>query len=125
MNIFTWALQIVLALLILMGSANQLFNYDAIAQLYPVYKEVPHAFWIIYAVLALASAAGLLLTKIAPRATVIGAAVLTVEGIIFAILYAKYDGFYPSVAAWAAWTLIPVAIAAFIVYRRAGIVAMR
>jgi hypothetical protein len=119
MNIFTWALQIVLALLILMGSANQLFNYDAIAQLYPVYKEVPHAFWIIYAIVALAGAAGLVLTKALPRATPIAALVLAIEGIIFAVLYAKYDGFVPNVAAWALWTLVPVALELFIVYRRA------
>ena len=118
MNIVLWILQGLLALLFAAGSVQQLFTYDKLAGQYAIYKALPQAFWIGYAVVAILCCLGLLLTRVWPIATPIAATVLAVQGVIFASLYAYHAGFQPSFAMWAAWTLGPVAIAAFIAYAR-------
>jgi len=118
MNIVLWVLQVMLALLFAAGSVQQLFTYDRLAEQYPIYKALPQAFWAVYAIIAILCCLGLLLTRVWPIATPIAATVLVVQGVIFAALYAYHAGFQPSFAMWAAWTLGPVAVAAFIAYGR-------
>ena len=123
MNILLWILQVLLALFFTMASVNQLFNYDKLAQQYVIYRDLPHGFWVVYAIVALLCAAGLVLTKAGPLVTPIAAVVLAVQGLIFAGLYAHYAGFYPSFLMWSLWTLGPVIVAAFIAYARLSVKA--
>jgi len=118
MNILLWALQVVLALYFGMAAVNQLFNYDKLVQQYAIYKDLPQGFWIVYGIVALLCAIGMFLTKAGRLITPISALVLTVQAILFAGLVARYDGFGPSVFAWAFWTLVPAIVAAFIAYER-------
>jgi hypothetical protein len=118
MNILLWILQVALALFFTMASVNQLFNYGYLAQQYVIYRAMPQGFWAVYAIVALACAVGLVLTKAAPRVTPIAALVLAVQGLLFAGLYAYYAGFNPSFLMWSLWTLGPVIVAAFIAYAR-------
>jgi DoxX-like family len=123
MNIVLWILQVVLALFFTMASLNQLFDYDKLAQQYAIYKALPQGFWVVYGVIALLCALGLVLTKVWPLATPIAAIVLAVQGVIFAGLYAHYAGFQPSFLMWSLWTLGPVIMAAFIAYARFSAIA--
>ena len=118
MNIVLWILQVLLALLFAMGSVQQLFNYDKLAGQYAIYKALPQPFWIGYAIVAVLCCLGLVLTRVWPIATPVAATILAVQGVIFAGLYAYHAGFQPSFMMWAAWTLGPVAVAAFIAYGR-------
>jgi hypothetical protein len=118
MNILLWILQVGLALLNTMGAVQQLFNYDTLAQQFPIYQALPHGFWIVYGTVSLLGALGLVLTKVGRLVTPIAALVLTVQGLLFAGLTAHYDGFTPSVFAWAMWTLVPSILTAFIAYAR-------
>jgi hypothetical protein len=118
MNILLWILQVTLALFFAMASMNQLFNYPKLSQQFEIYRALPRAFWAVYAVVALCGAVGLVLTSFWPLATPVAAAMLALQGLIFAGLYARFAGFKPSVLMWGVWTLGPVVIAAFIAYAR-------
>ena len=118
MNILLWILQAALAAFFAMAALQQLFNYDKLTEQFAIYKAVPRPFWVGYALISLACALGLVLTVAGPMVTPVAAAVLAVQGLIFAGLYAHYAGFRPSFAMWAGWTLTPVAVAAFIAYGR-------
>jgi hypothetical protein len=118
MNIVLWILQVALALFFAMAAVQQLFNYDKLTEQFAIYKALPRPFWVGYAIISLACAVGLVLTMVSPVITPIAALVLTVQGLIFASLYAHYAGFRPSFAMWAGWTLSPVVVAAFIAYAR-------
>lgn len=118
MNIVLWVLQVVLALFFTMASVNQLFNYDKLAQQYVIYRTLPQGFWVVYGIVALLCALGLVLTKAGPLVTPIAALVLAMQGALFAGLYAYYAGFEPSLLMWSLWTLSPVIMAAFIAYAR-------
>lgn len=125
MNILLWVLQVVLALFFTMASMNQLFNYEKLAQQYAIYKALPQGFWIVYAIVSLLCALGLVLTKVAPPVTPLAAMILVVQGLIFAALYAHYAGFQPSFMMWSTWTLGPVVVAAFIAYARFSALAQQ
>src|SRR4029453_3187842 len=118
MNILLWILQVFLALFFTMAAANQLFNYQKLTEQYAIYKALPQPFWVVWAIISILCALGLVLTIIAPQATPIAALVLAVQGAIFAGLYAYHAGFRPTFAMWAMWTLGPVIVAAFIAYAR-------
>ena len=118
MNIVLWFLQIMLVLLIGMGSVNQLFNFEDISRQYAPYKALPRTFWTAYAIIALACAIGLLSTRISPKITAIAAMVFFAQSLAFAAIYAHSAGFKPSIAMWAVWTLGPAAVAGFIAYGR-------
>jgi hypothetical protein len=118
MNTLLWVLQVLLALFFTMGAVNQLFNYDELTKRYVVYKALPRKFWVVYGIVSLLCALGLVLTKAGPLVTPIAALVLAVQGALFARLYAYHAGFYPSLLMWSLWTLGPVIVAAFIAYAR-------
>ncbi|HEV2677132.1 MAG TPA: DoxX family protein [Aliidongia sp.] len=122
MNILLWVLQVALALFFCMASMNQLFSYAKLSQQFAIYKALPQGFWVVYAIVALFGALGLVLTSVWPVATPIAAATLAVQGLVFAALYARYAGFRPSVLMWGLWTLGPVVVAAFIAYGRCTLV---
>ena len=116
MNILLWVLQVMLALFFTMGAVQQLFNYDKISKQYVIYKVLPRGFWAGYGSLTLLCALGLILTMVWPLVTPIAALILAVQGAFFAGLYAYHAGFRPSFLMWALWTVVPVAVAAFISY---------
>lgn len=118
MKILLWTIQILLAIFFTLGAANQLFNYDRIAEQYIVYRSVPQLFWIVYASIALLCTLGLVMTKVWPLGTAIAALVLAVQGTLFAGLYAYHAGFEPSFVLWAFWTLTPVVLASFVAWAR-------
>lgn len=118
MNTVLWVLQVILALFFGLASINQLFNFDNLSEQYLIYRNLPHGFWVGYAIVSLVCVIGLLITRVWPQATPIAASVLAVQGLVFAGLYAYHAGFQPSLLMWAAWTLVPVILAAFVAYAR-------
>jgi hypothetical protein len=123
MNILLWVLQVGLALFFTMASVNQLFNYNTLAEQFIIYRVLPQGFWIVYAIVALMCALGLVLTRVTPMVTPVAALVLAVQGAVFAGLYAYHAGFLPSVLMWGLWTLGPVIVAAFIASARFSAIA--
>ncbi len=119
MNILLWILQAVLALQAFAGGAYKIFSFDQLANS-PSMSALPRAGWGAVGVLEMICAVLLIIpsaTKWRPVLTPVGAAVLAVESLVLAGLYARH-----SVAMTASnplvWVLFSAALAAFVAYGR-------
>lgn len=91
MDVFLWILQAVLALLYFSGGAYKLFKFDELATQLPA---LPHGAWRALGVLEIAGAVLLIVPAAVnwmPDLTPIAAAVLAVETLALAALYARYS----------------------------------
>src|SRR5262245_31308138 len=91
MNILLWVLQIALAVLYLSGGAYKAFKFDELAKQMPA---LPHGGWRALGVLEMLG--GVLLVvpaalKWMPHLTPLAAAVLALETLGLALLYARYS----------------------------------
>ncbi len=93
MNVILWILQAVLALFCLAGGAYKILGFDELAKM-PATAALPRGGWaavgifeIICGVLLIVPAA----TKWMPALTPIAAALLVVESVALALLYARYS----------------------------------
>ena len=125
MNILLWVLQVALALQSFAGGAYKIFMFDQLANT-PAMSALPRGGWgavgaleMVCAVLLIVPAA----TKWMPVLTPLAAAVLAVESLILAALYAQH-----SLALSASNPLVYVAmsavLAAFVAYGRYSLVRL-
>ena len=84
MNIFLWVLQIALAFLYVSGGAYKTFKFDALAN---HMRALPRGGWRALGVLEMAG--GVLL--VIPAVTAVAAAVLAIETLALAAVYARYS----------------------------------
>lgn len=117
MNVVLWIVQAVLALLYLSGGAYKVFSFDELAT---HMQALPRAGWSVLGLIEIVG--GLLLvvpaaSKWKPVLTPLAAAVLAVETLGLAVLYARYSlelaATNPMV-----WALVMGVLAAFVAYRR-------
>ena len=119
MNILLWVLQVALALLNLAGGAYKLLKFDELAQV-PATGALPRGGWGALGVLEILCAVLLIVPAAAkwmPLLTPLAAAVLALEGLALAGLYARYSlelaATNPLV-----WSLVMGLLAAFVAYGR-------
>ncbi|HVM32614.1 MAG TPA: hypothetical protein VMU88_05725 [bacterium] len=110
MNILLWILQVLLALWNLTGAFYMMGHYEVLAKAWAL-ADLPKPFWILYGILQILFALGLLLPKLAARSA-IGLALLVLLGIA---LFAQYSG------AGLLWAFIPAALLAFVAYGRGSL----
>ena len=110
MNILLWVLQIALAFLYVSGGAYKVFKFDALAT---HMRALPRGGWRALGVLEMVGAVLLLI----PAFTSLAAAVLALETLALAALYARYSlklaATNPMV-----WAVVMGLLAAFVAYCR-------
>jgi hypothetical protein len=117
MNVLLWALQIALALLYLSGGAYKVFRFDELAN---QMRALSRDGWRVLGVLEMVGAVLLVVPAAAgwmPHLTPLAAAVLAVETLVLAALYACYS-LKLTAANPLVWALVMGLLSAFVVYGR-------
>jgi uncharacterized membrane protein YphA (DoxX/SURF4 family) len=117
MNILLWVLQIALAFLYLSGGAYKTFKFDELAN---QMRAIPRGGWRALGVLEMLGAVLLVVpaaTKWMPFLTPLAAAVLALETLALAGLYARYS-MKLTAANPLPWSLVMGLLAAFVAYGR-------
>jgi uncharacterized membrane protein YphA (DoxX/SURF4 family) len=116
MNIFMWVLQILAALLYGSSGVMKVFMFDKISQDVPSFGALPREAWMILGILELVCTVGLIVPAAfhwQPRLTILAAAVLAVESLVFVGVHIKYREIMPMILSGALGLLM-----AFIAYGR-------
>jgi uncharacterized membrane protein YphA (DoxX/SURF4 family) len=124
MNVLLWIVQALLALAYFAGGAYKVFSFDELAKT-PAGAALPQGAWAALGSLEMVGAFLLVVpaaTGWKPMLTPLAAAVLAVETFALAILYARYS---LEIAATnpLVWAVVIGALAAFVAYGRAALVA--
>jgi hypothetical protein len=117
MNILLWVLQVALALLYLSGGAYKAFKFDELARQMPA---LSHGGWRVLGVLEMLGAVLLVVPAAAswmPHLTALGAAVLALETLGLAGLYARYS-LELTAANPLVWSVVMGVLVAFVAYGR-------
>ena len=122
MNVLLWVLQAALAFLYLSGGAYKVFKFDALAT---HMRALPRGGWSVLGALEMVGAVLLIVPMAAhwmPALTPLAAAVLALETLILAALYARYSlklaATNPMV-----WAVVMGVLAAVVAYGRYGLVS--
>jgi uncharacterized membrane protein len=116
MIIFLWVLQVLGALLFGASGVMKVFMFDKISQDVPSFGALPRNAWRVLGILELASTAGLVIPAAfhwQPKLTILAAAVLAVESIVFVWVHVKYREITPIILSGVLGLLM-----AFIAYGR-------
>lgn len=119
MNVLLWVLQIALAVLYLAGGAYKVFSFDELAK---QFSALSRGGWRALGVLEMAGAVLLIVPATAgwrPALTPLAAAVLALETLALAGLYARYSR-KPTAANPLVWAVVMGLLAAFVAYGRYG-----
>ena len=93
MNILLWVLQILAVLLYGASGVMKVFVFDKISEDVPSFGALPREAWTALGVLELVCAAGLIVPAALhwhPALTVVAAAILMIESLVFIWVHAKY-----------------------------------
>lgn len=93
MNILLWALQVLAALLYASSGVMKVFMFDKISHDVPSFGALPRNAWTALGILELVCAVGLIVPDAFhwhPQLTILAAAVLAVESLIFIWVHIKY-----------------------------------
>ena len=93
MNILLWVLQVLAALLYGASGVMKVFMFDKISQDVPSFGALPRQVWMILGILELVCTVGLIVPaafRWQPRLTIVAAAVLAVESLVFVGVHIKY-----------------------------------
>jgi hypothetical protein len=93
MNILLWVLQGLAALMYGASGVMKIFMFDKISQEVPSFGALPREAWMTLGIVELICVVGLIvpgLTHWRPTLTVIAAAILAVESLVFIGVHAKY-----------------------------------
>jgi uncharacterized membrane protein YphA (DoxX/SURF4 family) len=93
MNVLLWALQIVAALLYTASGVMKVFMFDKISGDVPSFGALPRQVWMALGILELVCALGLIVPaafRWHPTLTVVAAAVLAIESLVFVGVHVKY-----------------------------------
>lgn len=98
MNILLWVLQGLAALLYGASGVMKVFMFDKISQDVPSFGALPRAAWMALGVLELACTIGLIVPaalRWRPQLTILAAALLALESLVFIWVHVKYDEMMP------------------------------
>jgi hypothetical protein len=93
MNILLWVLQALAALLYAVSGVMKVFMFDKISADVPSFGALPHNAWTALGILELVCAVGLIIpaaVQVLPALTVLAAALLAVESVVFVGVHVKY-----------------------------------
>lgn len=93
MNILLWVLQILAALLYGASGVMKIFMFDKISADQPAFGALPRGAWMILGILELVCVVGLIVPSALhwqPKLTVVAAAVLALEALVFIWVHVKY-----------------------------------
>lgn len=93
MNILLWVLQVLAALVYGASAIMKLFMFDKISEGVPSFGALPRQAWTALGILELVCVAGLIIPAAfhwQPALTVVAAAVLAIESLVFIWVHAKY-----------------------------------
>ena len=116
MNTLLWVLQLLAALLYGASGVMKVFMLDTVREGVPAFGALPREAWIALGVLELVCTVGLIAPaalRWRPRLTVVAAAVLAIESLVFIGVHARYGEAMPIVMSGALGLLM-----AFIAYGR-------
>jgi len=116
MNILLWALQVLAALIYGSSGVTKVFMFDKISQDVPSFGALPREAWMALGILELVCTVGLIVPAAfhwQPRVTILAAAVLAVESLVFVGVHVKYQEIAPVVLSGVLGLLM-----AFIAYGR-------
>jgi hypothetical protein len=116
MNIVLWVLQVLAALLYGSSGVMKVFMFDKVSQDVPSFGALPREAWITLGILELVCTVGLIVPAAfhwRPSLTILAAAVLAVESLVFVGVHVKYRELTPMILSVALGLLM-----AFITYGR-------
>jgi hypothetical protein len=116
MNILLWVLQILAALLYGSSGVMKVFLFDKVSEGVPSFGALPREAWTALGILELVCTVGLIVPAALhwhPALTVVAAAILTIESLVFVWVHAKYGEITAILLSGALGLLM-----AFIVYGR-------
>ena len=116
MNILLWVLQILAALLYGSSGVMKVFMFDKVSQDVPSFGALPRKAWTTLGILELVCTAGLIVPAAFhwhPQLTVLAAAVLAVESLVFVGVHVKFREVAPTIL-----SAVLGLIMAFIAYGR-------
>ena len=116
MNILLWVLQVLAALLFGSSGVMKVFMFDKVSQDVPSFGALPRKAWTTLGILELACTVGLIIPAAFhwhPPLTILAAAVLGVESLVFIGVHVKYREVAPTILSGALGHLM-----AFIAYGR-------
>jgi uncharacterized membrane protein YphA (DoxX/SURF4 family) len=116
MNILLWVLQVLAALLYGASGVMKVFMFDKISGEVPSFGALPREAWMALGILELVCAVGLIVPAALhwqPRLTVLAAALLAIESLVFIGVHVKYHEITPIIMSGVLGLLM-----AFIAYGR-------
>lgn len=116
MSILLWVLQILAALLYAASGSMKVFTIDKLSQQVPSFGALPKRAWIALGILELVCTIGLIVPSalgFLPALTVVAAAVLALETVVFVWVHVRYRELAPIVLS----TVLGV-LMAFVAYGR-------
>ena len=93
MNILLWALQILTALLYTMSGVMKVFMFEKVSNDVRSFGALPREAWTVLGILELICAVGLIVPSALPwhpKLTVLAAAILAIESLVFIGVHVKY-----------------------------------
>lgn len=93
MNVLLWVLQVLAALLYGASGVMKVFMFDKISGEVPSFGALPRGAWMALGILELVCAVGLIVPAALhwqPRLTVLAAAILAIESLVFIGVHVKY-----------------------------------
>jgi len=117
MNILLWALQVLAALVYGASGVMKVFMFDKVSEDVPSFGALPREAWMALGILELVCTVGLIVPAAIhwrPALTVVAAAVLAIESLVFIGVHVKYREIAPIVLSGVLGLLM-----AFIAYGRA------
>jgi uncharacterized membrane protein YphA (DoxX/SURF4 family) len=100
MNILLWVLQVLAALLYAASGVMKTFMFDKVSHDVPSFGALPRGAWITLGIMELVCTVGLIVSaalRWQPVLTVVAAAVLAIESLVFIGVHAKYREVAPIV----------------------------
>ena len=116
MNILLWILQVLAALLYGASGVMKVFLFDKVSEGVPSFGALPRPAWKALGILELACTVGLIVPDALhwhPVLTVVSAALLTIESVVFVWVHARYREISPIIL-----SAVLGVIMAFILYGR-------
>ncbi len=98
MNILLWVLQVIAALLYGSSGVMKVFMFDKISQDVPSFGAMPRGAWMALGILELVCTIGLVVPSAfhwRPQLTVVAAALLAVESLVFVWVHLRYHEMTP------------------------------
>src|SRR6478735_6574902 len=98
MNILLWVLQILAALIYAASGIMKVFMFDKVSQDVPSFGALPRGVWAALGLLELVCVVGLIVPSAFPwhpKLTVVAAAVLAIESLVFIWVHVKYGEIPP------------------------------